>query len=508
MRHHVYNLVLSLFWHVFMVQVYDAEGRLLIAMSATKAIWGGDKGTARPCDMTWQPYLSSTTMPTGESLAALLHGLCLDKRARTPTTTGNHKVLIRVLDCVEKEAQEEDGNSSSVLYALSGLTGLAEAGVVVEVYSATHNQALLDKLSSHCNSLSADTRRWLRPRCAFLPAARSDLRCVAFDVIVIGTSSRASRAALQAWGGADVMMVELRSLACPGALVLLQSAGAESGEDSNEELRQALQAAASEGDTWEVGGTGFAARLTDVGRLEARGSKTLVVSDRSSSMQAFASTEVLLCGPGSDLHDDVSDDAWAAALGPHLDISKAGAGGAVDTIVFLAGLQDHSPLSSLGFYRLVSFFRALSATLHGQGQGSTGPSAGVDVWVVTSGCFSGEQLHIGQASLYAVTRHVEADMVGVTARYADVESLDCLPRLASLIEGRPVERNFRLLQQQQVPLVQRYFAVEDDELNVREVLANDSKLAYRVEVLSVKEDPVPGQVSTGSRRSSRPGASG
>jgi hypothetical protein len=128
------------------------------------------------------------------------------------------------------------------------------------------------------------------------------------------------------------------------------------------------------------------------------------------------------------------------------------------------------------------------------------------VWVVTSGCFSGEQLHIGQASLYAVTRHVEAEMVGVTARYADVESLDCLPRLASLIEGRPVERNFRLLQQQQVPLVQRYFKVEADELNVREVSSNDSELAYKVQVFSVKEDPVPGQVSTAHSQSDRPGS--
>jgi hypothetical protein len=384
---------------------------------------------------------------------------------------------------------------------LSGLTGLAEAGVVVEVYSATHNQALLDKLSSHCNSLPAETSRWLRPRCAFLPAAHADLRCFAFDVIGIGSSSRGSGAVQQAWGGAEVMMAELRRLACPGALVLLQSAGTESGAEANEELRQSLQASAGAGETLEVGGTGFAARLTDVGRLEARGSKTLVVSDHSSSTQAFGSAEALLFGPGSALHDGVSDDAWVEALGPHLDSSKAGAGGAVDTIVFLAGLQDHSPLCALGFYRLVSFFRALSATLHGQGQGSRGPSAGVDVWVVTSGCFSGEQLHIGQASLYAVTRHVEAEMVGVTARYADVESLDCLPRLASLIEGRPVERNFRLLEQQQVPLVQRYFKVEADELNVREVSSNDSELAYKVEVLSVKEDPVPGQVSTAHSQS-------
>jgi hypothetical protein len=479
-----------------MVQIYDAEGRLLMAIAATKAIWGGDKSTIRPCDMTWQPYLSSTTMPAGESLASLLHSLCLDKRARTPMTTGSDKVLIRVLDCVEEELPEGDGKSSrSVLHMLSGLRGLAEAGVVVEVYSATHNQALLDKLSGHCNSLPAETSRWLRPRCAFLPAAHADLRCFAFDVIVIGSSSRASGAVQQAWGGADVMMGELRRLACPGALVLLQSAGAEADEGAPGELRQSLQAVARDGDTLEVGGAGFAARLTDVGRLEARGSKTLVVSDHSSSMQPFGSTEVLLCGPGSALHDGVSDDAWVEALGPHLDSSKAGAGGAVDTIVFLAGLQDHSPLSSLGFYRLVSFFRALSATLHGQG--SRAASAALDVWVVTSGCFSGEQVHIGQASLYAVTRHVEAEMVGVTARYADVESLDCLPRLASLIEGRPVERNFRLLEQQQVPLVQRYFALEADELNVREVSAHDAELAYKAEVLSVKEDPVPGQVSHG-----------
>jgi hypothetical protein len=496
--------------------VYDAEGRLLLAIAGTKTLWGGDKSTVRLCDMIWQPYLATTSAAVGPIITrnsdavGIIRSLCLSKRAQTPSTYDSGRVLIRVLECVESE---EDG-ANQLCRSLAGLKGMEEAGVVVEVYSATHHQDLLNGLTMSGTGLPREVNRWLRPRRALLPAALTDLKGFAFDVVVMNSHVSGVQ---EAWGGAEALVGHLRRLACPGALVLFNNCTTRTtGGDDAASLREALQPFA-DGGIWEAGASPTTtatttttsrmavARLTDVGHVEARGSKTLVVTDDSSraSTQAFASrlggpssVGVLLCGPGQVLHDEASDGTWVKALRPHI---KPGEG--VDTIVFLAGMRDHSPLSSVGFYRLLSLLKAIAAL---NDTSSNTPAAQLDLWVVTQGCYASQQVHIGQASLYAVTRHLEAEVVGVSARYVDVESPACLPRLASLIASRPAERNYRLLdidgdtrQQQQavVPLVQRYFAHESTELNWRDVSAHDSNLTYHAKLYKVEEGPVPGQVS-------------
>lgn len=377
--------------------MYDAEGRLLIAILGTKAIWGGDKSTVKLCEMQWQPYhataddalvrrLPTLAGATSSRAAEAIRALAVEKRARA-----NGPVLVRVLDCVEEE-KDAAAAEPPLLSALSASLA-AEAGVVVEVYCATHSQELLDRLPV---KVPAEAERWLRPRRALLPAALADLRGFAFDVMVLQGS-------VQRWGSLPDLRASLTRLACPGGLVLLRDLP----EDEAGTVQQAFQGARA----CAVEGM-VALRLDDVGHVERRGNRVLVVADSREQADRFSarlpsSSAVLLCGPGQALADEAGEEAWLAALRPLLPSSSG-----VDTAVFLAGMSDDGPLAARGYYRLLSLFRALVAS-----QDPAKPSP-IDVWVVTQRCHASERVQVGQASIYAITRHIESEVQGITVRHS------------------------------------------------------------------------------------------
>jgi hypothetical protein len=211
------------------------------------------------------------------------------------------------------------------------------------------------------------------------------------------------------------------------------------------------------------------------------------VASQVSSLSSFPpSTAHVPCGATHGL----DEAAWLSTLTPHL---AAG----LDSIVFLAGMHDTSALASSGYYRLLGLFKAL-ATWQQQRPKDAKDAKDVEVWVVTQGCFSpaaaDKQMRVGQASLYAVSRHIETELVGVTCRYADVDSDAALPQLAALIASRPSERTFRLSAAQPGPMVQRYFSLGDEELRCVPVTGDDAKLAFRAEVVPVAQGPMRGQV--------------
>jgi hypothetical protein len=120
----------------------------------------------------------------------------------------------------------------------------------------------------------------------------------------------------------------------------------------------------------------------------------------------------------------------------------------------------------------------------------------------------GAPVGIGQASLYAVTRHLEAELPGLfCVRYVDLGSTACLPQLAALLHARPCERNFVLPAHDPThPLVQRYVAVggqaksHGPSLGLHHVSSSSSRLAYHAEVLPVEQGPPTGKVRSAPSR--------
>lgn len=244
------------------LQAYDSEGRLLLAISGTKAIWAGDRSTVKPCTMSWQPYAASSSLPSSSDSAATAAArlaeltACVAEARRTAPSSSDSKVLVRVLHVAEDATEAVDA-----LSALAALPALAHTGVLVELYSATHSPAVLEQVASATpKHLPVEAEAWLRPRRALLPAALNDLKFFSFDVLHLSASSLAAFAG----GEADKALRELRRLAAPGALLLYPQA--EGAFDTA--VRQLVgKQDVTEAQTTEVTVT---ARLNDTGDVDRR----------------------------------------------------------------------------------------------------------------------------------------------------------------------------------------------------------------------------------------------
>jgi hypothetical protein len=242
------------------LQAYDSEGRLLLAISGTKAIWAGDRSTVKPCTMSWQPYAASLTLPSSSEAAAAARlaelTACVAEARRPGQSSSDSKVLVRVLHVAEDATEALDA-----LSALAALPALAQSGVLVELYSATHSPAVLEQVASATpKHLPVEAEAWLRPRRALLPAALNDLKFFSFDVLHLSASSLAAFAG----GEADKALKELRRLAAPGALLLYPQA--EAGFDT------AVRQLVGKQDVTEAQGkeATVTARLNDTGDVDRR----------------------------------------------------------------------------------------------------------------------------------------------------------------------------------------------------------------------------------------------
>jgi hypothetical protein len=354
------------------MQLYDGEGRVLLALGGTRAQWGGDAATLSPCVMSWQPLhatLSSTLLPPAaagpEGVAELVACVAQDKAHRhranlaqlLPSEAEDPGiVVVRVLDVLPTAAPADKAcwSGTALLTRLASSLPLEAAqACVVEVFCAGPTEASVQEVA-----LPNDSPAWLRLRRLVLPQSLPDVRHFAWDVLVADQAD-------------DALLDMLRPQAGPGALLVLRSSSSIKKESRGEEEEAGI--------TVE--------RLEAAARPEGISDAYVIVGDESdaTTCRAFARhlharEGVLLCGKDQVLPDEPDSaagaevvDAWAHALN-----GRVSPGGA---IVFLAGLADRTPLAARSFARLVTLCKALHAH-------QPTPAGPWQLWVVTRSCFS------------------------------------------------------------------------------------------------------------------------
>lgn len=481
--------------------MYDSQGRLLVSIKGIYSIIGNDTGNTELAEMAWQPLLATENAKCLEELSSLIAINIPDEGNEVPTPTAaqvthcpNLALFVQSMATKKKQAMGKEGGPcvlrimefiqdasiTSMVPALACLEGMAELDVIIEVYAATHDASIVNSISV---MVPTEANKWLRTRIACLPLAMTDLKDFAFDVFLFSDWSNSGQ---KPWATSDDAINFAWGLACPGAILMAQGlVGEKDVEDYETNVNGYADAVKVMND-----GAIIAARFEADGkgprvaeehrRILMIGSDEALAKQMSDCLIAAASPaklsiHVLLCGPGHALNDQSTQEDWVAALTPYIADDQEGP--FLEDMIFLDGLTDESNLAADAYYRLL----ALACGGH-ECFGAKKPGFDpVKLWILTTGVFC-PPIHVGRASLYGVSRHIEFEMKGIYMRYVDLSGLECLPELAALIASRPTERTYKI-SHGQGPLVQRYNSVSSEQLATKKITADDPHDAYYCDVV-------------------------
>ena len=387
------------------------------------------------------------------SIAKALYGLMEKHRALTKS------------DCVLRIAEVAQRPSYLVLDALSS-RGLPE-GVVVEYFLASQSPELIQTMSrQHVKRPSGLRLRFLLINDK---AVGLDVKDVSFDVVMLNDWSRSGAAA---WSGKghtpeDVFMDKFGRHLAPQAQVIVRGFGARAiwpallfslgAGQLKVDLKDPVNVSASLTKASEClagYGSTVSTPLVDEGTkvvlctmpsfIPLRHSRVLIVTDHVERAAAFeAKLRVVqpdvitdrICFDGDEGPDDLKE-----ALIDRLALFLPSPG--QQSIIFIAGIGDTSPIGEVGFQRLLEVSRLLNEE---ETRSLLADCLPVPFWVVTEGAYFG-RLRPEQSSLQGFTLTLSEELSRTTflVKYADMSDANEMGLLAELVLSECREQLYAL----------------------------------------------------------------